>query len=191
MEIFFFYFWHIKVNGKWLSIPSVAATTVKTVCCVEQLHAFTFGSADTHPHIPEKSCSLEQQVIQPTLKTCECGLCRTSLFTEGLRSPKATQWTPLISDIRQLGPCFVCLHVWSLSTCSLPRLRRLLRCYDPMEAVSLGERYGYNLVQKGYSYTTGGGGWGFMMSFSILDVEWMLRQLIGFKRWSFWDWTAV
>ncbi|KAM3601373.1 uncharacterized protein V6R79_011676 [Siganus canaliculatus] len=41
---------------------------------------------------------------------------------------------------------------------SLPRLRRLLRCYDPKEAVSLGERYGYGLVQNGYSYTTGGGG---------------------------------
>ncbi|KAI3373191.1 hypothetical protein L3Q82_006500 [Scortum barcoo] len=41
---------------------------------------------------------------------------------------------------------------------SLPRLRRLLRCYDPKEAVSLGERYGYGLIQNGYSYTTGGGG---------------------------------
>ncbi|KAM9846412.1 beta-1,3-glucosyltransferase [Aulostomus maculatus] len=41
---------------------------------------------------------------------------------------------------------------------SLPRLRQLLRCYDPKEAVNLGERYGYGLVQKGYSYTTGGGG---------------------------------
>uniref|UniRef100_A0A7N8X9W7 Beta 3-glucosyltransferase b n=1 Tax=Mastacembelus armatus TaxID=205130 RepID=A0A7N8X9W7_9TELE len=41
---------------------------------------------------------------------------------------------------------------------SLPRLRRLLRCYDPKEAVSLGERYGYGLVFNGYSYTTGGGG---------------------------------
>ncbi|XP_030294179.1 beta-1,3-glucosyltransferase [Sparus aurata] len=41
---------------------------------------------------------------------------------------------------------------------SLPRLRRLLRCYDPKEAVSLGERYGYGLVQNGYSYATGGGG---------------------------------
>lgn len=41
---------------------------------------------------------------------------------------------------------------------SLPRLRRLLRCYDPGEAVSLGERYGFGLLQKGYSYTTGGGG---------------------------------
>lgn len=42
--------------------------------------------------------------------------------------------------------------------CSLPRLRRLLRCYDPKEAVSLGEKYGYGLVQNGYSYITGGGG---------------------------------
>ncbi|XP_026225801.1 beta 3-glucosyltransferase b isoform X1 [Anabas testudineus] len=41
---------------------------------------------------------------------------------------------------------------------SLPRLRRLLRCYDPREAVSLGEKYGYSLVRNGYSYTTGGGG---------------------------------
>ncbi|XP_025766612.1 beta-1,3-glucosyltransferase isoform X4 [Oreochromis niloticus] len=41
---------------------------------------------------------------------------------------------------------------------SLPRLRQLLRCYNPKEAVSLGERYGYGLIQKGYSYTTGGGG---------------------------------
>ncbi|XP_076024827.1 beta-1,3-glucosyltransferase [Genypterus blacodes] len=41
---------------------------------------------------------------------------------------------------------------------SLPRLRRLLRCYDPREPVSLGERYGYGLVQNGYSYATGGGG---------------------------------
>lgn len=41
---------------------------------------------------------------------------------------------------------------------SLPRLRSLLRCYDATEAVSLGERYGYGLGQKGYSYTTGGAG---------------------------------
>ncbi|KAG7515938.1 beta-1,3-glucosyltransferase-like isoform X1 [Solea senegalensis] len=41
---------------------------------------------------------------------------------------------------------------------SLPRLRRLLRCYDPREAVSLGERYGFGLVRNGYSYITGGGG---------------------------------
>ncbi|XP_030648107.1 beta-1,3-glucosyltransferase [Chanos chanos] len=41
---------------------------------------------------------------------------------------------------------------------SLPRLRRLLSCYDPREAVSLGDRYGYGLSQGGYSYITGGGG---------------------------------
>lgn len=41
---------------------------------------------------------------------------------------------------------------------SLPRLRRLLSCYDPKDAVSLGERYGYGLVQNGYSYPTGGAG---------------------------------
>ncbi|XP_027131789.1 beta-1,3-glucosyltransferase isoform X3 [Larimichthys crocea] len=41
---------------------------------------------------------------------------------------------------------------------SLPRLRRLLHCYNPKEAVSLGERYGYSLIQNGYSYATGGAG---------------------------------
>ncbi|XP_061137235.1 beta-1,3-glucosyltransferase-like isoform X2 [Syngnathus typhle] len=41
---------------------------------------------------------------------------------------------------------------------SLPRLRSLLSCYQPREAVYLGERYGYGLGQGGYSYITGGGG---------------------------------
>lgn len=41
---------------------------------------------------------------------------------------------------------------------SLPRLQRLLSCYDPNEAVSVGERYGYGLSRGGYSYITGGGG---------------------------------
>ncbi|XP_062393033.1 beta-1,3-glucosyltransferase-like isoform X2 [Sardina pilchardus] len=41
---------------------------------------------------------------------------------------------------------------------SLPRLRRLLSCYNPKEPVCLGERYGYGLIQNGYSYITGGGG---------------------------------
>ncbi|XP_066507354.1 beta-1,3-glucosyltransferase [Hoplias malabaricus] len=41
---------------------------------------------------------------------------------------------------------------------SLPRLRRLLSCYDSSEEVSIGERYGYGLSQGGYSYITGGGG---------------------------------
>lgn len=48
----------------------------------------------------------------------------------------------------------ICVYLVS----SLARLRRLLRCYDPKEAVSLGERYGYGLLHNGYSYTTGGGG---------------------------------
>lgn len=62
----------------------------------------------------------------------------------------------------------VCWSVYLLS--SLPRLRQLLRCYDPKEAVSLGERYGYGLVQSGYSYTTGGGGWGTKMNMVVLSV---------------------
>ncbi|XP_069576254.1 beta-1,3-glucosyltransferase isoform X2 [Brachyistius frenatus] len=55
---------------------------------------------------------------------------------------------------------------------SLPRLWRLLRCYDPKEAVSLGERYGYGLAQNGYSYTTGGGG----MVLSRTAVTWLLSS---------------
>uniref|UniRef100_A0A4W3K529 Beta 3-glucosyltransferase a n=1 Tax=Callorhinchus milii TaxID=7868 RepID=A0A4W3K529_CALMI len=41
---------------------------------------------------------------------------------------------------------------------SIPRLRTLLSCYNPKEAVFLGERYGYGLGTGGYSYITGGGG---------------------------------
>ncbi|XP_073770192.1 beta-1,3-glucosyltransferase isoform X2 [Danio rerio] len=50
---------------------------------------------------------------------------------------------------------------------SLPRLRRLLSCYDPTEAVSVGERYAYGLSRDGYSYITGGGG----MVFSRVAVQ--------------------
>ncbi|XP_051766598.1 beta-1,3-glucosyltransferase isoform X2 [Ctenopharyngodon idella] len=50
---------------------------------------------------------------------------------------------------------------------SLPRLQRLLSCYDPNEAVSVGERYGYGLSRGGYSYITGGGG----MVFSRVAVQ--------------------
>ncbi|XP_056417846.1 beta-1,3-glucosyltransferase isoform X2 [Hyla sarda] len=41
---------------------------------------------------------------------------------------------------------------------SLPRLQKLLSCYDCNEPVLLGERYGYGLGARGYSYITGGGG---------------------------------
>ncbi|XP_053312037.1 beta-1,3-glucosyltransferase [Spea bombifrons] len=41
---------------------------------------------------------------------------------------------------------------------SLSRLRKLLSCYDPNESIFLGERYGYGLGARGYSYITGGGG---------------------------------
>ncbi|XP_073439276.1 beta-1,3-glucosyltransferase isoform X1 [Dendrobates tinctorius] len=41
---------------------------------------------------------------------------------------------------------------------SLPRLQKLLSCYDCNEPVFLGERYGYGLGARGYSYITGGGG---------------------------------
>lgn len=42
---------------------------------------------------------------------------------------------------------------------SITRLRKLLACYDPSEAVALGERYGYGVsTSTGYDYITGGGG---------------------------------
>ncbi|KAK6485874.1 beta-1,3-glucosyltransferase-like [Huso huso] len=41
---------------------------------------------------------------------------------------------------------------------SVPRLQKLLSCYDANEPVFLGERYGYGLGIGGYSYITGGGG---------------------------------
>ena len=42
---------------------------------------------------------------------------------------------------------------------SVTRLRRMLGCYNPNEAVVLGERYGYKATAGyGYDYVTGGGG---------------------------------
>lgn len=43
---------------------------------------------------------------------------------------------------------------------NLKRLRQLLACYDPMEPIHLGEKYGYNVAKYrwGYDYITGGGG---------------------------------
>uniref|UniRef100_A0A8C3CZC7 Beta-1,3-glucosyltransferase n=1 Tax=Cairina moschata TaxID=8855 RepID=A0A8C3CZC7_CAIMO len=55
---------------------------------------------------------------------------------------------------------------------SIFRLRQLLSCYDPNEAVFLGERYGYGLGTGGYSYITGGGG----MVFSRAAVQKLLAS---------------
>lgn len=66
----------------------------------------------------------------------------------------------------------ICVYVLS----SLARLRRLLRCYDPKEAVSLGERYGYGLLRNGYSYTTGGGGWGWHRNAFV--VSWVNNRFL-------------
>ncbi|CAH3110993.1 unnamed protein product [Porites lobata] len=42
---------------------------------------------------------------------------------------------------------------------SVPRLKKLLACYDPKEVTLLGERYAYGLTGGyGYEYITGGGG---------------------------------
>lgn len=42
---------------------------------------------------------------------------------------------------------------------SVARLKKLLSCYDPLETVVLGERYGYGVVKGvGYDYITLGGG---------------------------------
>ncbi|XP_053564442.1 beta-1,3-glucosyltransferase [Bombina bombina] len=55
---------------------------------------------------------------------------------------------------------------------SLPRLQKLLSCYDPNEPVFLGERYGYGLGTGGYNYITGGGG----MVFSRGTVKKLLKS---------------
>lgn len=42
---------------------------------------------------------------------------------------------------------------------SVPRLGKLLSCYNPEERIALGEKYGFAMsTSHGYSYITGGGG---------------------------------
>lgn len=56
--------------------------------------------------------------------------------------------------------CFLLLVVVVFLTTSrsVPRLQKLLACYDPKEPTLLGERYGYGLTGGfGYEYITGGG----------------------------------
>ena len=60
-------------------------------------------------------------------------------------------WCSFYINIIKMMSCCVCD--------SVPRLRRLLACYDPTEPVALGERYGYGVnANYGYDYVTGGGG---------------------------------
>ena len=43
--------------------------------------------------------------------------------------------------------------------CSVPRLLRMLACYDPDEPILMGEAYGFMAHKPvGYTYITGGGG---------------------------------
>ncbi|GAB1598117.1 beta-1,3-glucosyltransferase-like, partial [Argonauta hians] len=56
---------------------------------------------------------------------------------------------------------------------SITRLRKLLACYDPSEAIAIGERYGYGVTTgAGYNYITGGGG----MVFSRAAVQAMVSS---------------
>ncbi|CAH1232352.1 B3GLCT [Branchiostoma lanceolatum] len=61
---------------------------------------------------------------------------------------------------------------------SVPRLLRVLSCYDPSTPIFLGERYGYGLTRgedSGYAYITGGGG----MVFSRAGVRKLLSSSCG------------
>ncbi|XP_078361021.1 beta-1,3-glucosyltransferase-like [Oculina patagonica] len=61
---------------------------------------------------------------------------------------------------------------------SVPRLQKLLACYDPKEVTLLGERYGYGLTGGyGYEYITGGGS----MILSRAGIDALLKS--GCKCW--------
>ncbi|XP_052829112.1 beta-1,3-glucosyltransferase [Octopus bimaculoides] len=56
---------------------------------------------------------------------------------------------------------------------SITRLRKMLACYNPAEALAIGERYGYGVTTgSGYNYITGGGG----MVFSRAAVQFMVSS---------------
>ena len=51
------------------------------------------------------------------------------------------------------------------------RLRRLMSCYDPSQALAVGERYGYGLLRRtGYNYITLGGGYASTWQLCVLSV---------------------
>ena len=54
---------------------------------------------------------------------------------------------------------FIFRLVLMLLLCSVPRMLKFLSCYDPNEALMIGEAYGFHAHKDGgYSYLTGGGG---------------------------------
>ncbi|XP_046906395.1 beta-1,3-glucosyltransferase-like [Hypomesus transpacificus] len=130
----------VKTCQKFHSVrvPIVKATWAKDAALLE------FYSDVTDPSIPTIHLGV------PNTERGHCGKTFAILkrFLSGA-VPKA-DWLLIVDDDTLI---------------SLPRLRRLLRCYDAGEAVSLGERYGYSLGHHGYSlghhgysYPTGGGG---------------------------------
>ncbi|KAF4082077.1 hypothetical protein AMELA_G00147590 [Ameiurus melas] len=112
-------------------VPVVKKTWVKDAALLE------FYSDIADPAIP---------TINLEVPNTESGHCaKTFAILRRFVSGEVTQapWLLLVDDDTLI---------------SLPRLRRHLRCYNPNEAVSIGERYGYTLSKGGYSYITGGGG---------------------------------
>ncbi|KAM9332067.1 beta-1,3-glucosyltransferase-like [Pholidichthys leucotaenia] len=112
-------------------VPVVKATWEKDAELIE------YYSDNTDPSIPTVSLGV------PNTERGHCGKTFAILRRFLTQAVPKANWLLIVDDDTLI---------------SLPRLRQLLRCYDPNEAVSLGERYGYGLAQKGYSYTTGGGG---------------------------------
>ncbi|XP_053703754.1 beta-1,3-glucosyltransferase isoform X1 [Synchiropus splendidus] len=112
-------------------VPVVKATWAKDA---EYLEYYSDVSDDTIPTIT---------LGVPNTDTGHCGKTFAIMKRFLSKAVPNTAWLVIVDDDTLI---------------SLPRLRHLLSCYDPNEPVVLGERYGYGLLQNGYSYITGGGG---------------------------------
>ncbi|XP_067888926.1 beta 3-glucosyltransferase a isoform X2 [Heterodontus francisci] len=134
-----------KSNGPQL-------TPVKEFCTEDETSPEATNCATTfHTYLPFCGKPVEKKNLFFAVKTCKkfhqerrhCGKTFAILKRFDSHAVPEVPWLMIVDDDTLI---------------SIPRLQRLLSCYNPKEPVFLGERYGYGLGTGGYSYITGGGG---------------------------------
>ncbi|KAI0236204.1 Beta-1,3-glucosyltransferase, partial [Lamellibrachia satsuma] len=141
-----------------------AKTYAILVCAVRQAHIAVITCLVCPGHCAKTYTILVCAVRQAHISVITCLVCPGHC---------AKTYAILVRAVKQ---AHIANKKWLVITdddtlLSVPRLRRLLACYDPTEPVALGERYGYGVnANYGYDYVTGGGG----MVFSLPTVHQLL-----------------